>query len=97
MHTPTGKIILLGSLFRCVQPTLTVCAALGYKPPFLCPLGKEAEANASIHTHINIHVHTHTHIYSLYEGKEAEANAAKRELARDSESDHVALVAALEG
>ena len=63
-----GKMLLLGGLFRCVQPVLSVCAALGYKSPFLCPLGKEAEANA-----------------------------AKRELAGDTNSDHAALVAALDG
>ena len=68
VHPMLGKMLLIGGLFRCVQPTLTVCAALGYKPPFLCPMGKETEANA-----------------------------AKRELARGSESDHVALVSALEG
>lgn len=63
-----GKMLLLGGLFRCVQPVLSVCAALGYKSPFLCPLGKEAEANA-----------------------------AKRELAGDADSDHAALVAAMDG
>ena len=42
-----GKMLLLGGLFGCVQPVLSVCAALGYKSPFLCPLGKEAEANAA--------------------------------------------------
>ena len=26
-----GKMILLGGLFRCVQPVLSVCASLGYK------------------------------------------------------------------
>jgi hypothetical protein len=61
-------MLLLGGLFRCAQPLLSVCAGLGYKSPFLCPLGKEAEANA-----------------------------AKRELSGDSESDHVALVAAIDG
>ena len=45
VHPMLGKLILLGGLFRCVQPLLTVAAALGYKSPFLCPLGKEREAN----------------------------------------------------
>ena len=68
VHPMLGKMLLLGGLFRCVQPVLSVCAALGYRTPFLCPLGKEAEANA-----------------------------AKRLLAGGTESDHTALVAALDG
>jgi hypothetical protein len=31
---------------RCYRPTLTIAAALGYRSPFLCPLGKEREADA---------------------------------------------------
>ena len=68
LHPILGKMLLLGGLFGCVQPVLSVCAALGYKSPFLCPLGKEAEANA-----------------------------AKLHLAGSTESDHAALVAALDG
>ena len=45
VHPKLGKLLLLSSLFRCVQPLLTVCAGLGYKSPFLCPLGKEREAD----------------------------------------------------
>lgn len=45
VHPMLGKMLLLGGLFRCFEPVMTVCAALGYKSPFVCPMGKEKEAN----------------------------------------------------
>eukprot|EP00930_Biecheleria_cincta_P070106 TRINITY_DN57764_c0_g1_i1.p1 TRINITY_DN57764_c0_g1~~TRINITY_DN57764_c0_g1_i1.p1 ORF type:complete len:1174 (+),score=171.27 TRINITY_DN57764_c0_g1_i1:284-3523(+) len=45
VHPMLGKMLLLGSLFRCYQPVMTICASLGYKSPFVCPMGKEKEAN----------------------------------------------------
>lgn len=47
VHPMLGKMLLLAGLFRCFQPMMTICASLGYKSPFLCPLGKEKEANAA--------------------------------------------------
>lgn len=47
VHPMLGKMLLLAGLFRCFQPVMTICAALGYKSPFLCPMGKEKEANAA--------------------------------------------------
>jgi len=45
VHPMLGKMLLLGGLFRCFQPIMTICAALGYKSPFVCPMGMEKEAN----------------------------------------------------
>eukprot|EP00931_Biecheleriopsis_adriatica_P058375 TRINITY_DN34728_c0_g1_i2.p1 TRINITY_DN34728_c0_g1~~TRINITY_DN34728_c0_g1_i2.p1 ORF type:complete len:1070 (+),score=238.07 TRINITY_DN34728_c0_g1_i2:248-3211(+) len=45
VHPMLGKMLLLGSLFRCFSPVMTICASLGYKSPFVCPMGKEKEAN----------------------------------------------------
>ena len=45
VHPILGKMLLLAGLFQCAQPLLTICAALGYKSPFVCPLGKEREAD----------------------------------------------------
>eukprot|EP00928_Gymnodinium_smaydae_P010064 TRINITY_DN1377_c0_g2_i1.p1 TRINITY_DN1377_c0_g2~~TRINITY_DN1377_c0_g2_i1.p1 ORF type:complete len:1082 (-),score=211.79 TRINITY_DN1377_c0_g2_i1:112-3357(-) len=68
VHPMLGKMLLLAGLFRCFQPMMTICASLGYKSPFVCPMGKEKEANE-----------------------------AKRNLARQSNSDHFALAYAYEG
>lgn len=39
-----GKFLLIATLFRCLDPALTIAAALNSKSPFLTPLGLEAEA-----------------------------------------------------
>ena len=48
VHPRLGKLLLLSGLFRCVQPMLSIAAGLGYKSPFLCPLGKEREADRTL-------------------------------------------------
>ena len=48
VHPRLGKLLLLSGLFRCVQPMLSIAAGLGYKSPFLCPLGKECEADRTL-------------------------------------------------
>ncbi|KAI0757146.1 P-loop containing nucleoside triphosphate hydrolase protein [Daedaleopsis nitida] len=39
-----GKFLLIATLFRCLDPALTITATLNSKSPFLTPLGLEAEA-----------------------------------------------------
>ena len=39
-----GKFLLIAALFCCLDPALTIAAALTSKSPFLSPLGLEAEA-----------------------------------------------------
>lgn len=35
LHCPTGKMLILGSLFSLVEPVLTIAAALSVQSPFL--------------------------------------------------------------
>ncbi|KAI8981985.1 hypothetical protein BDF20DRAFT_912195 [Mycotypha africana] len=42
-----GKMILFGAIFRCLDPILTIAAALSFKSPFIRPFGKEDEADAA--------------------------------------------------
>ncbi|KAF2369076.1 Helicase-associated domain [Trinorchestia longiramus] len=37
----TGRMLLMSSIFSCVDPVLTVAAVLSFKEPFVMPLGKE--------------------------------------------------------
>ncbi|KNZ63764.1 hypothetical protein VP01_1103g1 [Puccinia sorghi] len=46
MDVHMGKLLILGCLFRCLSPALTVAAALNSKSPFLTPFGREQEADA---------------------------------------------------
>ncbi|XP_015225790.1 PREDICTED: ATP-dependent RNA helicase DHX36 isoform X1 [Cyprinodon variegatus] len=41
----TGKLILFGALFGCLDPVLTIAASLSFKDPFFIPLGKEKMAD----------------------------------------------------
>ncbi|PLW22095.1 hypothetical protein PCASD_17739 [Puccinia coronata f. sp. avenae] len=45
MDVHMGKLLILGCLFRCLSPALTVAAALNSKTPFLTPFGREQEAD----------------------------------------------------
>ncbi|KIL70700.1 hypothetical protein M378DRAFT_194963 [Amanita muscaria Koide BX008] len=40
-----GKFLLIATLFRCLDPALTIAATLNSKSPFLSPLGLEQEAD----------------------------------------------------
>ncbi|PWN49201.1 putative DNA/RNA helicase [Violaceomyces palustris] len=39
-----AKFLLVATLFKCLDPALTIAAALNSKSPFLTPFGKESEA-----------------------------------------------------
>uniref|UniRef100_S4RGX7 RNA helicase n=1 Tax=Petromyzon marinus TaxID=7757 RepID=S4RGX7_PETMA len=41
-----GKLILFGAMFSCLDPVLGIAACLGFKDPFVIPLGKEKLADA---------------------------------------------------
>jgi ATP-dependent RNA helicase DHX29 len=40
-----GKMIIFASILGCLDPILTIAAALSFKSPFVRPFGKEAEAD----------------------------------------------------
>ena len=45
MDPQTGKMILLGAIFSCLDPVLSVAASLSFKDAFVTPLGKEKEVD----------------------------------------------------
>uniref|UniRef100_A0A8C6YPN1 ATP-dependent DNA/RNA helicase DHX36 n=1 Tax=Nothoprocta perdicaria TaxID=30464 RepID=A0A8C6YPN1_NOTPE len=63
-----GKMILFGALFCCLDPVLTIAASLGFKDPFVIPLGKEKVADAR-----------------------------RKELSKNTKSDHLTVVNAFMG
>ncbi|KAL8505164.1 hypothetical protein ACS0TY_016392 [Phlomoides rotata] len=42
-----GKMILMGSIFQCLNPALTIAAALAYRSPFVLPISRKEEADAA--------------------------------------------------
>jgi ATP-dependent RNA helicase DHX29 len=61
-----GKMILFGALFRCLDPILTIAAALSFKSPFIRPFGKEDEADAA-RARFRVHDSDFLTIYKAYD------------------------------
>ncbi|KAL4031654.1 hypothetical protein IC575_009942 [Cucumis melo] len=40
-----GKMLLMGSIFQCLNPALTIAAALAHRDPFILPINRKEEAN----------------------------------------------------
>ncbi|KAH9329485.1 hypothetical protein KI387_001593 [Taxus chinensis] len=40
-----GKMLLMGVVFQCLEPALTIAAALSYRDPFVLPIDKKEEAD----------------------------------------------------
>nr|VDC89192.1 unnamed protein product [Brassica oleracea] len=40
-----GKMLLIGAIFQCVNPALTIASALAYRSPFVLPLNRKEEAD----------------------------------------------------
>jgi len=45
-----GKFLLIATLFRCLDPALTIAATLNSKSPFVSPFGLEQEADRAKHS-----------------------------------------------
>jgi len=41
------KVIIYGSLFKCLDPMLTIAATMSFKSPFVSPMDKRDEADAA--------------------------------------------------
>ncbi|XP_019705493.1 DExH-box ATP-dependent RNA helicase DExH1 isoform X2 [Elaeis guineensis] len=42
-----GKMLLIGSVFQCLDPALTIAAALAHRDPFVLPINRKEEADAA--------------------------------------------------
>lgn len=40
-------MLLMGSIFQCLNPALTIAAALAYRNPFVLPINRKEEADAA--------------------------------------------------
>lgn len=45
MEPNIGKMLLMGSIFQCVNPALTIAAALASRSPFVLPINRKEEAD----------------------------------------------------
>jgi HrpA-like RNA helicase len=42
-----GKLLLMGCVFQCLSPALTIAAALAHRDPFVLPIDRKREADAA--------------------------------------------------
>nr|CAB3237884.1 ATP-dependent RNA helicase DHX36 [Phallusia mammillata] len=63
-----GKMLLMGSMFHCLEPILTVAACLSFKQPFVFPLGKEKAADARRKALAGPHNSDHLMLVEAYRG-----------------------------
>ncbi|KAH9607253.1 hypothetical protein KSS87_014411 [Heliosperma pusillum] len=42
-----GKMLLMGSIFQCLNPALTIAAALAYRNPFVLPIDRKEQADTA--------------------------------------------------
>ncbi|XP_042375797.1 DExH-box ATP-dependent RNA helicase DExH1-like isoform X1 [Zingiber officinale] len=42
-----GKMLLIGSIFQCLDPALTIAAALAHRDPFVLPINRKEEADSA--------------------------------------------------
>ena len=63
-----GKMLLLGAIFGCLSPILTIAAGLAYRDPFVLPIDKKEQADEAKKNLCNGTVSDHFAILNAYEG-----------------------------
>ncbi|XP_054809447.1 DExH-box ATP-dependent RNA helicase DExH5, mitochondrial isoform X2 [Prosopis cineraria] len=79
MEPKLGKMLILGAIFNCLDPVLTIAAGLSVRDPFLTPLDKKDLAEAA-KSQFSCHYSDHLTLVKAYEGwKDAEMDLAEYE------------------
>ncbi|OAY40762.1 DExH-box ATP-dependent RNA helicase DExH1 isoform X2 [Manihot esculenta] len=74
-----GKMLLLGSIFQCLNPALTIAAALAHRDPFVLPIDRKNEADAAKRSFAGDSCSDHIALVKAFEGyKEAKHNRNER-------------------
>ncbi|XP_071908513.1 DExH-box ATP-dependent RNA helicase DExH1 isoform X1 [Coffea arabica] len=74
-----GKMLLMGSIFQCLNPALTIAAALAYRDPFVLPINRKDEADAAKRSFAGDSCSDHIALLKAFEGwKAAKRNGAER-------------------
>lgn len=74
-----GKMLLMGSIFQCLNPALTIAAALAHRDPFVLPIDRKEEADAAKRSFAGDSCSDHIALLKAFEGwKEAKRNGKER-------------------
>ncbi|CAL5207480.1 unnamed protein product [Lathyrus oleraceus] len=75
-----GKMLLMGSIFQCLSPALTIAAALAYRNPFVLPINRKEEADAAKRYFSGDSCSDHIALLKAFEGwKEAKSRGTEKE------------------
>lgn len=74
-----GKMLLMGSIFQCVNPTLTIAAALASRSPFVLPINRKEEADEAKRSFAGDSCSDHIALLKAFEGwKEAKRSGNEK-------------------
>ncbi|PON63124.1 ATP-dependent RNA helicase DHX [Parasponia andersonii] len=74
-----GKMLLMGSIFQCLNPALTIAAALAHRDPFVLPIERKEEADAAKRSFAGDSCSDHIALLKAFEGwKEAKRKGKER-------------------
>ncbi|XP_059451853.1 DExH-box ATP-dependent RNA helicase DExH1-like [Corylus avellana] len=80
-----GKMLLMGSIFQCLNPALTIATALAHRDPFVLPINRKEEADAAKRSFAGDSCSDHIALLKAFEGwKDAKRNGRERAFCWDS-------------
>ncbi|KAK2655365.1 hypothetical protein Ddye_008417 [Dipteronia dyeriana] len=75
-----GKMLLIGAIFQCLNPALTIAAALAHRDPFVLPLNRKEEADAAKRSFAGDSCSDHIALLKAFEGyKDAKRHGRERD------------------
>ncbi|OIW12193.1 hypothetical protein TanjilG_28601 [Lupinus angustifolius] len=80
-----GKMLLMGSIFQCVNPALTIAASLAYRNPFVLPINRKEEADEAKQSFAGDSCSDHIALLKAYEGwKDAKRSGNEKQFCWDN-------------
>ncbi|XP_050384008.1 DExH-box ATP-dependent RNA helicase DExH1 isoform X2 [Argentina anserina] len=80
-----GKMLLMGSIFQCLNPALTIAAALAHRDPFILPIDRKEEADAAKRSFAGDSFSDHIAVVKAFEGwKDAKRNGSGKSFCWDN-------------
>ncbi|KAK4281729.1 hypothetical protein QN277_013190 [Acacia crassicarpa] len=80
-----GKMLLMGSIFQCLNPALTIAAALAYRDPFVMPINRKEEADEAKRSFAGDSCSDHIALLKAFEGwKNAKRRGQDRQFCWDN-------------
>ncbi|XP_078427816.1 RNA helicase family protein isoform X2 [Wolffia australiana] len=74
-----GKMLLMGSIFQCLDPALTIAAALAHRDPFVLPINRKEEADEAKRSFAGDSCSDHIALLKAFEGwKDAKMSGRER-------------------